>query len=127
MLILIYILWQKKIGDKLYRKYPVVFFFKGERLKDFGSHGARPLKTGCPKKLFHDERHAAACYTRRRGTPKKVASAISGHKEQSVFDFYNIVNRSYLQNPRKRSLLHKESLERFQMRGTLINHNFKGD
>ena len=72
---------------------PYVFHRQGQRIKHYNRawRTARE-KAGLPEKLMHDTRRTAARNMDRAGVPRQVAKQITGHKTDSMYNRYNIVN-----------------------------------
>ena len=85
---------------------PLVFCDEsGEAIKSLTRPWAAACKTaglvdatGKPTKLFHDCRRTGVRNLVRAGVPEKVVMAVSGHKTRSIFDRYNIVSESDMQD-----------------------------
>ncbi len=69
----------------------------GGRVADMRGAWAEATKTAaCPELLFHDLRRSGVRTMIRSGIGTKVAMRISGHKTESVFQRYNIIDRADL-------------------------------
>src|SRR6266571_2498640 len=72
---------------------PYVFHRKGNRIKHYNwAWRTARVKAGLPEKLMHHNRRTAARNMDRAGVPRQVAKQITGHKTDSMYNRYNIVN-----------------------------------
>jgi len=72
---------------------PNVFHRQGNRIKHYNrAWRTARVKAGLPEKLMHDNRRSAARNMDRAGVPRQVAKQITGHKTDSMYNRYNIVN-----------------------------------
>jgi hypothetical protein len=82
----------KKTGDKV---VPFVFHRDGERIRQFRTSWKNACKAaGCPGKLIHDMRRSAVRTFERAGVPRSVAMSIVGHKTESIYRRYAIVDEA---------------------------------
>lgn len=80
-----------------YSACPFVCHYRGERLERITTAWKRATaKAGLPGKLFHDFRRTAVRNLVRAGVDPTIAKRISGHKTDSIFSRYNIVNTADL-------------------------------
>src|SRR5579864_2836022 len=104
------VLCQSMIGKK-----PDEFVFTwndGRQVRDFRVAWTKTTQAAeLPGLLFHDLRRSAVRNMIRRGVPQVVAQRISGHKTVSVFNRYNIVSESDLE----------EAAARIESRGTSVS------
>lgn len=90
--------WKKKTL-KRYPKSQRVVHFRGRKIKSIKTAwSALCEKAGLQGKLFHDFRRTGVRNLVRAGVSKHIAKQISGHKTDSVFDRYDIVEESDLKN-----------------------------
>jgi hypothetical protein len=81
----------KKAG----RVVPFVFHRSGEPIKEFRTAWKNACKAaGCPGKLIHDMRRSAVRTFERAGIPRSVAMSIVGHKTESIYRRYAIVDEA---------------------------------
>ena len=74
---------------------PFVFHRNGERIKYFRAAWANACKeAGCPNALVHDMRRSAVRTFERAGVPRSVAMSIVGHKTESIYRRYAIVDEA---------------------------------
>lgn len=67
----------------------------GERIVTFRTAWKNACKTaGCPGKLIHDMRRSAVRTFERAGVPRSVAMSIVGHKTESIYRRYAIVDEA---------------------------------
>jgi integrase len=73
---------------------PYVFHRQGNQIKHYNRvwRTARE-KAGLPGKLMHDTQRTAARNMDRAGVPRQVAKQITGHKTDSMYNWYSIVNK----------------------------------
>jgi integrase len=74
---------------------PFVFQRKGERIGYFRATWRNACKAaGCPGALVHDMRRSAVRTFERAGVPRSVAMSIVGHKTESIYRRYAIVDEA---------------------------------
>ena len=74
---------------------PFVFHRNGERISDFRAAWKNACKAaGCPGGLMHDLRRSAVRTFERAGVPRSVAMSIVGHKTESIYRRYAIVDEA---------------------------------
>jgi integrase len=74
---------------------PFVFQRNGERIMTFRTAWKNACKkAGCPGKLIHDMRRSAVRTFERAGVPRSVAMSIVGHKTESIYRRYAIVDEA---------------------------------
>lgn len=74
---------------------PFVFHRNGEQIKEFRTAWKNACKAaGCPGKLIHDMRRSAVRTFERAGVPRSVAMSIVGHKTESIYRRYAIVDEA---------------------------------
>jgi integrase len=74
---------------------PFVFHRNGERIVHFRAAWKNACKTaGCPGALVHDMRRSAVRTFERAGVPRSVAMSLVGHKTESIYRRYAIVDEA---------------------------------
>jgi integrase len=87
----------KSSRDEFYADCPWVFSHLGEQIRSFkGSWKAAVKRAEYPDLLFHDFRRSGIRNLKRSGVSDSVAMKISGHKTDSVFRRYDIVDEADL-------------------------------
>jgi integrase len=74
---------------------PFVFHRDGERIKYFRAAWANACaEAGCPNALVHDMRRSAVRTFERAGVPRSAAMSMVGHKTESIYRRYAIVDEA---------------------------------
>ncbi len=88
-----------------------IFHREGHAVGDFRKSWATACKqAGLLGRIFHDFRRTAVRNPTRAGVPTNVAMAISGHKTDSIFRRYDIVNEADLAQAMKRLATYRENV-----------------
>ena len=92
-------LWNQKIETESDVPYVFANRDRAGRIVNMRKSWRNALKdAGLNNKLFHDFRRTAVRNMVRAGIPESVAMKISGHKDRSVFERYNITDEKDLKN-----------------------------
>ena len=76
---------------------PLVFHRQGAPIKDFrGAWAKARTAAGCPGRIPHDFRRTAVRNLEQAGVPRSVAMAMVGHKTESIYRRYPIVDQGML-------------------------------
>jgi integrase len=76
---------------------PFVFHRHGKQIREFRTAWTNACKTaGCPGKLIHDMRRSAVRTLERAGVPRSTAMQMVGHKTESIYKRYAIVDAAML-------------------------------
>src|SRR4029079_3138096 len=77
------------------RIVPQVFHRDGRPIANFRRAGVLACTSaGCPGQLIHDMRPSAVRTFERAGVPRSVAMAVVGHKTESIYRRYAIVDEA---------------------------------
>ncbi len=81
------------------RIVPLVFHRDGERIRDIrGAWETACGLAGCPGRIPHDFRRTAVRNLERAGVPRSAAMAMVGHKTESIYRRYAIVDAGVLRD-----------------------------
>ena len=90
-----------------------VFHREGRAIRNFrGAWKTAVTAAGCPGRIPHDLRRTAVRNFERAGVPRSIAMQITGHKTESVYQRYDIVDEADL----------VDGLRRLNPRGHTIGH-----
>ena len=100
---------------------PLVFHRDGDPIKDFrGAWAKARTAAGCPGRIPHDFRRTAVRNLEQAGVPRSVAMAMVGHKTESIYRRYAIVDQGMLTDAaQKLSRFHAGSMSTANAVGTV--------
>ena len=91
------------LEEKTGKQIPWVFHRNGRRIRDFRKAWARACEQAkIGPRLFHDYRRTAVRNMEMAGVPRSVAMKITGHKTESVYRRYAIVDMAQVREATRR-------------------------
>ena len=116
---------QERLKSELGRRgviCPWVFHRNGRPIRDFRAAWKDACEAaGCPGRIPHDLRRTAVLNFERAGVPRSIAMQITGHRTESVYRRYDIVDEADLVDGMRRLGRYGHTLSTLPSRRTVLS------